>query len=276
MIFCTSVSADAFETVENKIGINSKLLYNLTMIVLRHLILTHIVLTAFFISWTYAENDTDETKNWVKVEKDVVITEDKDGKSNVKFLSFKQRRDQWGFRLALSGETNEFTTYPVSTLEKVSIESQSIDFGLQLMASYNLPLISVGAGVNLGYLTLQGGAKAMKYGFDVHAYLDGILPDPYIAPYFKLGMGRLSFSNPSVSDVSTFDTEIAMYYSVGAMFLLDWLQKAMAMDGFYDFGIEGSFLFLEYETFPSLESVKADLAGEFKSSTIKCGIHLVF
>lgn len=230
----------------------------------------------FFISWTYAENSTDEDQNWVKVEKDVVIIEDKDGRANAKFVSFKDRRDSWGFRLALFGGSNMLEFKSATTEPMVKHKSESVDFGFQIMTSYNFPLVSIGVGGNFEYLKFKQDIKAMKYGADVHAVLDGFMPDPYVAPYVKLGIGQMSFGNSIIDDVEKFETKLAIYYSVGALFLLDWLQKTMAMDAFYNYGVEGSFLFVEYEMYPKLQSANQLVSGEFKLGSIKSGIQIVF
>lgn len=243
-------------------------------------ILLHIVINLFFISWTFAENASnsdDESENWVKVEKQVYVS-DEDDKQKTRFLSFKERRPSWGFRLAVSTEMIQTNNdYPVSTLQKAKLKSKQVDFGLQLMASYNLPLISVGAGANLGFYNFKGDVEAIKTGADLHAILDGMLQNPYIAPYAKIGIGRYSFTHPSSSDVSSHDTKLSLYYAFGALFLLDWLQKSMAMEAFYNFGLEGSFLYFEMEDFPAMSSAKSSVfPDEFATRTFKFGLHLLF
>lgn len=228
-----------------------------------------------FFSWAYGAKSSSDNENWVKVEKSPVIIEEKDGKKQTKFLSFKDRRASWGFRIGLSGETWETSSYPASSTESFNLSTDSIDFGLQLMASYNLPVFSVGAGVNLSSLNLEGNVSGIKMGMDVHAYLDGFMENPYLVPSVKLGVARISFQNPSGSDVETNNTKLAMYYSVGIMFLLDWFQKTLAMDAYFDYGIQGSFFYLEYEMFPSLQSEKSALPGEFDLSGIKFGLQIV-
>lgn len=246
----------------------------------KRFILLHIVINCFFISWTYAKNvseDHDESENWVKVEKQFIVEDEKDSKKS-RFLSFKERRPSWGFRFAISLEQMESDqNYPVSTLQKAKIESSSLDFGLQLMASYNLPLISVGAGVNLGVYNFEGDISALKIGVDLHAVADGIMKNPYVAPYAKVGVGRYTFSNPSSSDVTSHDSKLSFYYSVGGLFLLDWLQKSMSMEAFYNYGLEGSFIFFEMEDFPGLASARSsDFPDKFKTRAFKAGLQLVF
>ncbi|MCO5112756.1 MAG: hypothetical protein M9899_01125 [Bdellovibrionaceae bacterium] len=250
------------------------------MVGIKRFILLHIVINAFFISWTYAKNvkeDHDESENWVKVEKQFIVDDEKDSKKS-RFLSFKERRPSWGFRIALSLEKSESDiNYPVSTLQKAKIKSKSMDFGLQTMASYNLPLISVGAGINLGLYNFKGGVKALKTGADLHAIADGIFNNPYVAPYGKIGIGRYSFENPSSSDVLKHDSKLSFYYTLGGLLLLDWLQKTMSMEAFYNYGLEGSFIFFEMEDFPSLASAKSSLfPDKFKTRSFKVGLHLVF
>lgn len=247
---------------------------------LKRFIFIHIVINTVLISWTYAKNidvDQDESENWVKVEKTFIVEDEKDARKS-RFLSFKERRPSWGFRLAISVEQMASDNqYPVSTLQTAKIKSKSADFGLQLMTSYNLPILSVGAGINLGMYNFKGDVKALKAGADLHAILDGIFNNPYIAPYGKVGVGRFSFTNPDASDVSKHDSKLAFYYAVGALFSLDWLQKEMSMEAFYNYGLEGSFLFVEMEGFPSLASAKSSLFPDaFATRAFKVGLHLVF
>lgn len=246
------------------------------MLILRHLIVSLIVFNAVFISWTFAAKSTDEAENWVKVEKSPIVLEEKDGEKKLRFISYRERRTSWNFRLAFGAESWSLQNHPVSTLQTAKIGADGVSFGLQLMASYNLSALSLGAGTNISMLNFEGGISAIKYGVDVHAYLDGIMNEPVVVPYAKLGLGQLSFSNPDASDVSSFETDIAMYYSLGFMFLLDWLQRSMAMDAFFNHGIQGSFVFIEYESFPSLKAAHSELPVSFDASGFKAGLQLVF
>jgi hypothetical protein len=90
--------------------------------------------------------------------------------------------------------------------------------------------------------------------------LDNIFNEPYVVPYF-VGGGYKNYYTETVGKLSvTGSTPIAAFYAVGLMFQLDWLDTQTHANGYDDFGIENTFLFIEGRSFLPSTDLLADFS----------------
>lgn len=75
--------------------------------------------------------------------------------------------------------------------------------------------------------------------------LDALFSEPYIVPYVVAGEYIAYYSETLPTQSVSGRTPMALFYAVGLMFQLDWLDTEAHATAFEDFGLENTFLFVE-------------------------------
>lgn len=240
------------------------------------IITSSIVITAAFLICPLGQKIASAEENWVEVEKSPLVITD-DGKTKkISFLDYIDRRQEWNFRFTFLGVQPDLTNYTISSTESISkLGSSGTGFEGLVSISYNFGVFSAGLDVGLMTASFQRDVKVLQPKASLHLMADAFFKNPYAVPYVKFGASQMTFSNPGTSDVPELKSAMATYYALGGMFSLDWFQKSLAMDAFFGYGLDTTYLVVEYEAFSSIP-LEIDLLPDIKQSGMKIGLQLVF
>lgn len=186
--------------------------------------------------------------------------------------SYKNRRSKHGFVLAFHSES----FYPLdyqSMFGDVYIEdiagSEAIKLtGLELGYKYN---ISIGSVTGL-YNYSQGSVgdtrtiALSRQALAANIALDGILEEPWVVPYFQLGIHQFSASEDNGTTSESAVTGISFNYRYGLQFQVDWLEALMdpsaKADRLRSSGLENTFVDVYYvDHLPSSAAQDATVLG---------------
>lgn len=150
--------------------------------------------------------------------------------------SYKARRSQHGFVLGFHSESY----YPIdyqSMYGDVYIEdivgSEAIKLmGLELGYKYNISVGSVSAIYNYSQGSIDGTVAARtislsRQGISANVTLDGILEEPWVAPYAQVGVHQFTASEDNGTSSESAVTGMSFNYRYGLLFQVDWLEALM-------------------------------------------------
>lgn len=229
-----------------------------------------------FIIWPLGQNMAFAEENWVEVEQSPLIIE-KDGKTKrIKFLDYKDRRQVWNFRFTFLGSQVELSDYTFSSTETLSsLKSDGVSFEGLISLSYNIGIFSAGLDFGLMSASFDRDVSVVQPKASVHIIADALFRNPYAVPYFKFGASQMTFNNSSSSDLPEIKSNLATFFAIGGMFSLDWFQKQLAMDAYFGYGLDTTYLVIEYESFTGIP-LEASVLPNVRQSAIKVGLQLVF
>lgn len=245
----------------------------------RKTITSIIVMNLIFIVWSLDQNRAFADENWVEVEQSPLVIENKGEVQRITFLDYKERRQQWSFRFSIFSANPRLENYTLSTTNlNARLKSEGGgSFEGTFSISYNVGVFSIGADIGAMMGSFEKDVKVMQPKASVHIMADAIFNNPYAVPFFKLGASQMTFENPSASDVQSPDSDIASFVAFGGMFALDWFQKELAMDAYFGYGLDATFLVVEYEMFSKIPmTVEGIELNDVKQNNLKIGLQLVF
>ncbi len=215
-------------------------------------------------------------ENWVEVEKSPLLITD-DGKTKkISYMSYKDRRQTWNFRFSFFGSQPELSDYTLSTTTFLpSLKSESVGLEGLVSISYNFGIFSSGLDFGLMHTSFDRDVSVFQPKASIHIIVDALFENPYAVPYFKIGASQMTFSNPGSSDIPELKSNLATFFAFGGMFSLDWFQKSLAMEAYFEHGLDATFLVIEYETFGGIP-LEVDALPDIKQSSLKLGLQLVF
>jgi len=140
-------------------------------------------------------------------------------------------------------------------------------------AKYNFILGSLGLQVSAGYFSATatlGSSGSTLSVIPVTAgviySMDSLFKEPYVVPYAVLGAYTDFFKETTQGLTYSGQTSYAPFYSVGAMFQLDWIDPETHDSGYKDFGLENTFIFLEMRSFLASNDAKSDFSTPLQLS----------
>ena len=150
--------------------------------------------------------------------------------------SYKNRRGTHGALLSLSHEnffpTNYRSLFNDAYIEDILNEDKISLIGLELGYKYNVGITSVSALVIYGQGSKEGAfggqprtLKINKQGLSFNFALDGILKEPWIAPYVQAGVHQFSVTESNGANSETSATGMSINYKYGLLFQLDWIEN---------------------------------------------------
>jgi hypothetical protein len=131
--------------------------------------------------------------------------------------------------------------------ESVFNGSSASIMGLNLGYKYNLPLV----GVELSGFFGSGGAgggtsnaaySVQKKGLRTALILDGIMDEPYVAPYLGIQFVSWDFQESSDVGATSITTDYVMGTQIGVLLQLNWLEPATALRALNEDGLTNSYL----------------------------------
>ena len=204
-----------------------------------------IILIAIFVSQgAYAYIDSVETGS-------VVVEEPLDVSAN-----YKNRRSAHGFVLAVHSEN----FYPIdyqSMFGDVYIEdivgSDAIKLtGIELGYKYNISIGSVTGLYNYsqGSLGSTRTISLSRQAVAANIALDGVLEEPWVVPYFQLGVHQFTASEDNGTTSESAVTGMSFNYRYGLQFQIDWIEALMdpsaKADRLRSSGLENTFIDVYY------------------------------
>ena len=201
---------------------------------------------------------------------------------------YKERRKKWGSVIGLSYSTFEpldySPNYSADDFDTVYADAESplIEFNIYLKRNYSA--FSIGLELSVGSYSTKSAATATddstlsltpaKLG--VKLAMDALFNEPWIVPYASGGVYTIDYLETQGSGTYEGNTNYAGYYTVGAMFQLNWAEPNAARDAYEESGIENTFLFVEAsQLLTSQDSAPED--PNFETDVfLKSGISLEF
>lgn len=169
---------------------------------------------------------------------------------------YRDRRTSWGGLVGLSaGYYN-----PSNYLPSFVSESYSNLYGtptnplveLNIVFKRNFNFGAIAAELGGGYFSSQSSDPVINSNLELYHYrlgvgliLETLFSEPWVVPYGYAGAYIIQYKE-SLRDISyNGNTKVAPYFTIGAQFSLDWLDRTSAMISYNDSGVMGTYLFLE-------------------------------
>lgn len=242
-----------------------------------HFIKSIIVILAVLLIWSLDQKTALADENWVEVEQSPYAMEEPGKDKKIQFLDYRDRRQAWNFRFSFFGANSEIKDFALTTSQlSSSLKSDGVGFELNLSISYNIGALSLGADFGLLSADYEKDVSLLQPKMSLHAYADNLFSNPYFVPYFKIGSSQMKFTNPETSDIIEINSSLALFYSIGGMVSLDWIQKSMAMEAYFNYGLDSTFIVIEFESFPGIEADNISGLPDIKQRNLKFGLQLVF
>lgn len=207
-----------------------------------------------------------------------MIANQKDGSSSW-LPPYRQRRKTWGFELSATYSFFEPANYqsffyeqqdPQNNFDNL-YDSASLGY-ISLIASirYNSTLGGVSLGLGGGYYKNKGRNNSLDLSLiplqtRLTWTLDNIMEEPYIAPYAAMGLGYVSIieeqdavgvdpnplpptdpNNPPTNTNANTNSErrgqFVLFYDVGVLIQLDWMEKSADLSMQTSSGMENAYI----------------------------------
>lgn len=169
----------------------------------------------------------------------------------------KERTQGWGFTLAVgAGYYNPVNYHPnfsVESFQSVYGENKTPTVDVQMQMKKGFKALSLAGDLGVGFYSASASAASginsnislMPIRLGASLVLDGLFKRPYLAPYASIGAYTNIYNEAQASITFSGNTRVAMYYSVGALILMDWLDQKAADRAYSEAGIQATYLYVE-------------------------------
>ncbi|WP_413289463.1 hypothetical protein [Bdellovibrio sp. HCB337] len=199
---------------------------------------------------------------------------------------YRERRNTHGFLFGLYYENIILDRY-VSILDGATFyqdmfgESEFPLFNLELSYKYNFSLGALTASFGGGYGEIKDDGSGVmrslamtKYQASVGYIMDTLFEEPYGAPYFSVGIMRVSIDEDNSVETLGHDIDMLYHLQAGVMFQLNWLDSAVARKSLVDYGLQNTYLDVFVSQYSASESEDdPDTSTEY---TIGAGLRLEY
>jgi hypothetical protein len=228
-----------------------------------------------------------EEQKLVEVEPNNILPSDLS--SIYALVPYSVRRSKVGLEVGLtysqftpSNYRSSFAAASLTNYDDLYASANTPLLELYFNTKYNFPLGSIGGEFaygmynnesdddSFGELTLE--LQVIRLG--AKFILDNLFYEPYIAPYASGGFYTVLFTESAASNSFNGNTQPAPYFSVGALFQLNWVDRSSAVESYAEAGIENTFLFAELRTM--MESSAVEDPDFSTDPTINVGVSLEF
>jgi hypothetical protein len=196
-------------------------------------------------------------------------------KGGFDLVPYRERRESWGGYITFSAGNYAPLNYTpdnfVESFDEVYPTTNYSFYEFSYSIKKNFSLGSISLDLGLGMLTLESnkdyeGSKfeftPMRVGLSLN--LDSLMGEPYIVPFVGGGVYSAKYKETYDGAEVGGSTTAAMYFSVGTLIQLNWLDKETSRDAYTDVGIENTFLVAEYRTLvASTSDEDQDYSGSF-------------
>ncbi len=217
-------------------------------------------LLALVVWTTVSFHDLFAVEKKVRMEAPFRYQKGKDGKIKLMSASYRQRRPSWGKRLSFALSSGLQT-------HREGLKSKGIPLQLDFAMNRNFKYFSIGPEVGYFKSTILNACNNEINFSGITAggglYLDGLFKAPYVVPIVSVGaiFPTIKVQTADVSCVVTGEKDLeanqyAMYYRVGFLLGLNWLDEVLAGKALSDYGLQNSFLYLAVRQIPSTSDVE--------------------
>ncbi|MCB0361558.1 MAG: hypothetical protein KDD35_02485 [Bdellovibrionales bacterium] len=170
--------------------------------------------------------------------------------------SYASRRSKWGRTFSLSYSEfkpiyyvpNFYTANFEDIYESVEIPLIEMNFAWKRNMSMGSLAIEFGFGGYQNESDVEELPSTLKI-YPIHLgavlALDNIFREPYVVPYFSMGLYTIHYSESVSSSSFNGFTQTSFYGSAGLLLQLDWCDPQSSMQAYLENGIQNTFLFLE-------------------------------
>ena len=185
---------------------------------------------------------------------------------NGKIAPYRDRRDTWGFMFSLGYSFFQPENYIPDFETNTSLRTFDATYG---DSSGGMPELTFSAKLNTAIGAFQLGLGGAVYNvssletatistdltvtlvrLEGALVLDTLFSEPLVAPYILAGGYTVFYEESSESNGSVDgNTQVAVYFGLGANIQLNWLEEKTAHNAYLDYGIENAFLYIEGKTY---------------------------
>ncbi len=192
------------------------------------------------------------------------------GKAKIVTDSYRDRRSKWAVRVELGSSFYD----PVED----NVDRDGSSFFASFGFDRNFKSFSFGPEVSYlstGFKTSTSSdisANVLMVGGNL--YLDGLFKAaPFVVPFVGFGIASFDVDNDTISDSETKE-DFSTYFKAGALIQLNWLDKITAAKGYYNYGLENTFVVLQVR---NVSKTDEDISINLGSSmSFELGIQLEF
>lgn len=167
-----------------------------------------------------------------------------------------ERRGGWGFAFAAGAgyySPNAYDpSYITDSFQNTYGANKTPMMDIQMQFKKNLKRASIGLDLGGGFYsnssTSNGVNSQVSFNpvrLGLSLILDGLFKRPYLAPYASIGAYTTFYSESQSSVSYGGNTQAAMYYAFGALFLLDWIDQKSADNAFAETGLQATYVYVE-------------------------------
>lgn len=153
-------------------------------------------------------------------------------------LSYKKRRGTHGVLFSVGMEK----FYPIdyrslfndAYIEEIIQENRIDLVGIELGYKHNMSFFSISVlggffqGAIVGARSGERTLSISKQGVSANVAIDGMLEEPWIAPYVQAGVHQFNVTESNAAQVSeSATTGLALNYRYGLLFQLDWIENSI-------------------------------------------------
>lgn len=175
----------------------------------------------------------------------------------LQFRPYRDRVSRWTHIIALHVDWYEPTQYlpdfsATDSFEEAYGKGGITTFGVMYAKKRNLKVLSIGPEFGISLLKVNSKSDVVDstlegtiFRVGARITFDQIFKEPYLAPYFTGGAYSLYYQESQANTAVHGFTEIAGYYSAGLMLQLNWILSEESKKGYFEAGVENSYLFAE-------------------------------
>lgn len=164
-----------------------------------------------------------------------------------------ERRGNWGFTAAVGAgyyTPNNYDNFQSFQDSYGSNKTPMVDVQLQVKRNFRRFSLAADAGVGVysnSYSKngVNSSISLIPIRIGGSLILDALFGKPYIAPYGSIGGYAVSYKESQAAVNYGGNTQIAVYYAFGSLFLLDWVDQPSADHAFAETGLQATYVYVE-------------------------------
>ena len=170
-------------------------------------------------------------------------------------IPLKERRGGWGFTVGAGGgyySPKHYDPNFITDSYENTYGSGTPMMDVQLQVKKNFTAMSFGVDLGIGFYSTSSTAKGLNSTVSFNparlggtVILDGFFSVPYVAPYGTLGMYTNFYRESQGAVTFGGNTQLAVYYAFGGLFLLDWLDPKSADQAYSESSLQATYIYVE-------------------------------
>jgi hypothetical protein len=172
-------------------------------------------------------------------------------------VPYRERRSDFSINFGVANRSLELSAFrskiDEQTYKDVLNSNPVNQTELTMGMKYNFVLGSLGAdlGYGIGSVGYTSDDALVDRNLDLKytsasttLALDSLFDEPYVVPYLRAGLYTVDFTETDglTSTSQSGTTAPALFYSIGALIQLNWVEPVVAYESYREFGLENAFL----------------------------------